>query len=164
MENHSKYIIRQNIFYPLGAILLTTFLIIGLFYLVDLYGGRIPGKLKILIVGTSIIILILSLLKRIWSWDLILNENTADIKRSFGLTNRLEKQIQFDEIDEVRFLQGFRMNTCLSIYLKSGKKYNVFLDKKLLDISKILNFLENSGLKVGLYCDTRTKEKLEKSR
>ncbi len=59
-------------------------------------------------------------------------------------------------------MQGFRLNTTLRINMKSGKKYNVFLDKKLTEISKFLTFLENSEVIVELYCDKRIKKKLKK--
>jgi len=158
-----KHIIKQNVLYPVGAIIFIVILVVGLFYLVELNGGKASSNWKLLIVGISTVILISHLAQRIFSWEMILKENTVEIKRPFGLMKSGKRQIQFDEIEEVGFIQGFRMNTSLKIDLKSGKKYNIFLDKNLMEISKILNFLENSDLKIGLYCDSRIKKKLKKS-
>ena len=135
--------------------------IFGLFYLIDFY-GHLPRSLKYLILGIATIGLTFQIFERLSAWELILYDDIAVLKKPFGVLKNNRKEFKYNEIEEAGFIQGFRTNTCLRVDLKSGKKYNILMDKNLMEISKVLIFLENSNVKVRLYCDNRIKKKLKK--
>ncbi|MBU2997926.1 hypothetical protein KO500_15900 [Cellulophaga baltica] len=161
MKNKPVHIIQQNLLLPLGVILVIVASIFGLFYLVDFYGHP-PRSWKYLILGIATIGLTFQIFVRLSAWELILYDDKAVLKKPFGVLKNNRKEFKYNEIEEAGFLQGFRMNASLRVDFKSGKKYNIFLDKNLIEISKVLIFLENSDVKVGLYCDNRIKQKLKK--
>ncbi len=153
--------IQQNFLFSLGIIFVIVAFVFGLFYLVDFYGHP-PRSWKNMIIGIATIGLTFQIFLRLSSWELILYDDKAVLKKPLGILKNNRKEFKYNEIEEAGFLQGFRINTSLRVDLKSGKKYNIFLDKNLMQISKILIFLENSNVKVGLYCDNRIKKRLKK--
>ncbi|WP_194527193.1 hypothetical protein [Zobellia roscoffensis] len=148
--------------YPVFVVAFVLAILIGVYKLLSsLNLEEIPAKILFIFIGIPLTSLVLYLLQRILSWELILTNSNVQLRRPFGIKKNYTRQIEYAEIRQIGFLQGFRMNTELKIDVISGKKYNVFLDGNIKEISELLRFFEKSGVKVELYCNRRIKKKIE---
>lgn len=127
MKDKPVFILKQNVLFPLGAILVSAILILALFYLVEPY-GKAPWKWKVMIVGISILVLMAHLIKRILAWEFKFYEDRLTISRPFGLIDKQEKDILLSDIEKVHLSLGFRRNCQLMIHTKAGKRFVSFFD------------------------------------
>ncbi len=84
MKNKPVPIIKQNILFPLGAILVIVAFIFGLFYLGDFYGHP-PRSWKNLIIGIATTSLVFHNILRFSSWDLVLYNDKFVLEKPFGI-------------------------------------------------------------------------------
>ncbi|MGP1993765.1 hypothetical protein D9V96_017925 [Zobellia laminariae] len=162
MKSSPKHIVKQNLLFPIGLLVFVSAIIFG--FIIFTYELEVPLVIKFIFIGIPLVVFVFHFLQRMFSWELILYENIIEISKPFGLDKNSRRKINYGEIREVDFLQGRKLLTSMKINTNSGKKYNVLLDNNFIEISKMLFFLENSGVTVKLNCDNRIKRKLKKLR
>ena len=127
LKDQPKYILRQNLLYPLGVIVFSIGLVFGLFYLVDL-NGVAPKGWKIMILGIVGFSVTAHVLKRIFSWEFIFYDDKLTVARAFGLNKNDSKDINLMDIKKIHLSFGFRIDCQLIVITKTGKKFVSFFD------------------------------------
>jgi hypothetical protein len=127
LKDKPIFISKQNILFPLGVMLFSISLVLGLLYLVELH-GKAPQKWKIMVIGITTLILTAHMLKRILSWKFMFYEDRLTISRPFGLIDKREKDILLSDIEKIHLSLGFRRNCQLSVHTKTGKRLVSFFD------------------------------------